>query len=199
MRVNAFFEPQRTDIPDKECAWCGAAFKPHNGKQIYCCRECKTERILADQHMRRREERRVLVAAMTVSPRKCVVCDGPMLSLNPRHKTCSPACRARWESQRKAIAKRGSYQPVMATCVVCGKLYAKVRYSLTCSPECSRQHDRDNDRARHAARKRGDIHIPQSIGPAWNLNYDPYADGMVFMGFDGATIPATSPQALPVY
>lgn len=197
MRVNAFFAPKRTDIPDKECAWCGATFQPHNGKQIYCCRECKTERILADQHMRRRAAAERMKAAAPI--RACVVCGGPVQDTNPNRKTCSGECAATLERTRKRIARLGNLDPITATCAVCGAEFEKINSAVTCSPACSRRRGIDLQLARERVARRGDVYVPQISGPSWSLNYDPYAEGMVFTGVDGATIPATSPQALPVY
>lgn len=197
MRVNAFFEPKRTDIPDKECAWCGTMFTPHNARQVYCCMACKFEKIGADQHVRRREAAARMHAVAPV--RVCAICGAPFQDVNQNRKTCSAACATTLERTRKRLYRRGHLGPILGTCVVCGQPFEKTNCAVTCSLECSRQRDREVDRARRAARKRGDIHIPQIIGPSWNLNYDPYAEGMEFPGFDGVAIPATSPQALPVY
>jgi len=94
---------------------------------------------------------------------KCKNCGKEFTRTNPRQKYCSLECRLEYNA-KKATAKREKARaknPIVKTCVVCGKQIAPPRIA-TCSEECSKIHKRryeaeawQRDKAeRKAARER---------------------------------------------
>lgn len=95
----------------------------------------------------------------------CVMCGGEFNGRNSRQKTCGAECsrqhrlKRNRENQRKRHAtnpekmnasRRRKYVPKMADCVSCGKTFHKRGPTITCSPECRKDRQRNQKKRNRA-------------------------------------------------
>lgn len=189
----------------RQCQQCGKDFAPQVWNQLYCSRGCWAQHKLVHD----RKAHGYAAVAGTVG--ECAVCGTPFPRGTHNQKTCSPECRREFESMRRTRnkgCKRVTSWEAIGVCVICGAAFTRTsaqHAKKVCGEACRIAWDKERDRARWRRKRANALMIScteqgdlRKAGE-WTLPFDPYAEGMVFTGFDGVAIPATTPQALPVY
>jgi predicted nucleic acid-binding Zn ribbon protein len=114
------------------CRQCGRPFMPkQSDRMAYCSRECFFE-----------HKREMRPAGDSCRVRFCVVCGNAFRPGRGIHKTCSLECRMEYLKQRARAYDIATYQSVVCTCQVCGRLFT-TKYAdksrVYCSDACRRR------------------------------------------------------------
>ena len=137
-------------IRDRTCRGCGAVFP--GGPRAWYCPDCRRDRRRAASQRARRNG----TARPIGSIDRCEICSGEYTVSSGRQRYC-PACAPQavaavdreqgrqWHLENGNADRRRDQRragTAMIPCKVCGELFAPTDSSLTCSPNCSREHNR---------------------------------------------------------
>lgn len=137
----------------KKCLMCGQRFVPADGRQKYCCTECREEmnRIKADERYwdNKKDNYR---------PRKCKVCGEWYVPERKNQSTCSYECNQTKISEdnkkRQAkIRKQEMKKYPKGKCPICGKKFIDNGKRKYCSEECYAEANRRNNYKRYLEKK----------------------------------------------
>lgn len=136
----------------KKCLMCGQRFVPVDGRQKYCCTECRDDmnRIKADErYWDNKKEFR---------PRKCKVCGEWYIPDRKNQATCSNKCGdiRNKELTKQRLAKERKKQEKnypKSKCPICGKKLVDNGKRKYCSNECYTEANRRNAYKRYLEKK----------------------------------------------